>query len=190
VNGDFAAVLLAGGASTRMGSPKAMLDAGGAPLWRRQAELLRGLGPSELLVSAGADWEVEPGPWKVVRDRAAGMGPLAGIDAALGAASADWLLVLAVDMPAMSAGYLAGLLRSCGPAGVVPIDGGTYQGLAAVYPRSIRTLVSEVLSGPDRSVRHLAERASAEGLVTARPVAASERPLFRNVNLPSDLPVQ
>jgi molybdopterin-guanine dinucleotide biosynthesis protein A len=124
-----------------MGCPKALIEVEGKPLWRRQVELLRSLGPSELMVSAGGDWAVEPGPWTVVRDRVAGLGPLGGIDAALEATSSDRLLVLAVDMPAMSARFLGELVRAPGPRGVVPVEGGLYQGLAAVYPGSIRPLL-------------------------------------------------
>jgi molybdopterin-guanine dinucleotide biosynthesis protein A len=186
----FAAVLLAGGASRRMGSPKALVEVEGRPLWRRQVELLQGLGPAELMISAGEDWAVEPGPWAVVRDRVPGMGPLGGIAAALESMSSDLLLVLAVDMPDMSAGFLGEIVRSAGPGGVVPEEAGIYQGLAAVYPRPIRALVEELLGGDDRSLQSLVGRAVREGLVTARPVAESERRLFRNVNRPADLPGQ
>jgi molybdopterin-guanine dinucleotide biosynthesis protein A len=183
----FSAVLLAGGASARMGYPKALLSLGGVPLWRRQVDLLAGLGPAELLVSAGLDWDPGAGPWAVVRDRVPGLGPLGGIGAALGAMSTDLLLVLAIDMPSMTAGFLGSLVAAAGPAGVVPADGGLYQGLAAVYPRSVGATLEEALGGEDRSLQHFIGRALQRGLVAARPVAEAERPLFANVNRPSDL---
>jgi molybdenum cofactor guanylyltransferase len=187
VNPGFAAVLLAGGASTRMGSPKALLEFEGRPLWRRQVELLQSLNPSELMISAARDWEVPTGPWTVVRDRVTGLGPLGGMDAAMEATSQGLLLVLAVDMPSMSAGFLGGLVRSAGPKGVVPEDSGTYQGLAAVYPRSIHPLLKEVLGGGDRSLQFLVREAIRDGLVVGRPLSADERQLFRNLNRPADL---
>lgn len=183
----FSALLLAGGASTRMGRPKALLEFKGMPLWRRQAQLLQGLGPQELMISAGADWEVGPGPWRVVRDRTPGMGPLGGIAIAFETMAADLLLVLAVDMPGMSAGYLGQLLASAGSRGVVPEENGVYHGLAAVYPRSVAALVGEALAGEDRSVQSVGRRAVEEGLVALRPVSPGEELLFRNLNRPEDL---
>jgi molybdopterin-guanine dinucleotide biosynthesis protein A len=187
VKREFSAVLLAGGASSRMGFPKALISAGGRPLWRRQVELLECLGPAEVMISAGADWDAGEGPWPVVRDRVPGLGPLGGIGAALGAMSSQLLLVLAVDMPFMTAAYLAGLVEEAGPNGVVPVDDGLFQGLAAVYPKSVGALLEEALAGEDRSLQFFVNRALRGGLVTARPIAAPERPLFGNVNRPEDL---
>ena len=170
-----------------MGRPKALIQVRGVPLWRDRAELLRGLGPLELMISAPADLPIEAGPWTLVRDGAPGLGPLAGIEAALKAMSAERLLVLAVDMPDMTAEFLAGMVRADGSTGVVPEDDGLYQGLAAVYPRSILALVREILAGGDRSLQFLVKRAVEGGLVRSRSVAERERPLFRNVNRPDDL---
>jgi molybdenum cofactor guanylyltransferase len=188
VKAAFSALLLAGGASTRMGRPKALVEFEGAPLWRRQALLLRSLGPQDLMISAGADWTLEAGPWTVVRDSAPGMGPLAGIAVALEAMATDLLLVLAVDMPGMSAQYLGELLASAGQKGVVPEENGVAHGLAAVYPRAMGALVRETLAGDDRSVQSVVRRAVHDGLVTLRPIVAGEGLLFRNVNRPEDLP--
>jgi len=171
-----------------MGRPKAIVRVDGTLLWRRQVELLQRLGPAELLISAGEDWDAGVGPWTVVRDRWPRLGPLGGIGAALRAMSTELLLVLAVDMPSMSAGFLRGLIESAGPHGVVPVENDLYQGLAAVYPRSVLALVEEALGGGDHSIHFLVDRALRQGLVVARPIADSEKPLFRNVNRPADIP--
>jgi molybdopterin-guanine dinucleotide biosynthesis protein A len=178
---------MAGGASSRMGFPKALIPVVGMPLWQRQVELLSGLGPAELMISAGAGWEPGPGPWTVVRDRVAGLGPLGGIGAAFGAMSTQLLLVLAVDMPFMSAAFLGGLVKAAGPKGVVPVENGLFQGLAAVYPKSGAPLLEEALDGEDRSLQLFVKRLLRERLVTARPISAQEKPLFGNVNRPADL---
>ncbi len=170
-----------------MGFPKALARVDGVPLWRRQVELLGGLGPADLMISAGADWDAGAGPWTVVRDRAPGLGPLAGIGAALGAMSTQLLLVLAVDMPFMSAGFLGSLVEEAGPKGVVPAEKGLFQGLAAVYPRSVGALLEEALAGEDRSLQSFIKRALRRRLVTARPIADADKRLFGNVNRPSDL---
>ncbi len=51
VRKEFSAVLMAGGASSRMGTPKALVRVGGEALWRRQVESLKATGPGELMIS-------------------------------------------------------------------------------------------------------------------------------------------
>ncbi len=109
----FAAVLLAGGQSRRMGRDKALLLVdGGRVLWERQLDVLRSLGPAELFISGPA----RPGfPYDVrlLEDERPGLGPLSGIVAALEAMTTPLLVVLAVDLPAMRADFLRGLLAGC-----------------------------------------------------------------------------
>jgi molybdopterin-guanine dinucleotide biosynthesis protein A len=170
-----------------MGRPKAFLEWNGVALWLDRVRMLLELGPAELMISAPANLPIEPGPWTLVRDRTPGLGPLAGIEAAFRAGSADWLVVLAVDMPAMTAGFLEGLVREAGPLGIVPEHDGFFEGLAAVYPRSILPLVEEALRGADRSLQRLVDRAVGCGLVRPRAVEGHERALFHNLNRPADL---
>ena len=69
----------------------------------------------------------------------------------------------------------------------MPEDDGLYQGLAAIYPRAIAPLVSEILNGGDRSLQLLVRRALPLGLMKPFAVGAEERTLFRNINSPGDL---
>jgi molybdenum cofactor guanylyltransferase len=180
-------MLLGGGASSRMGMPKAMVLVDGEPLWRRQVKVLQGLGPAEILISAGSDWAPEPGPWTILRDRAPGLGPLEGVGAALASMTTDLLLVLAVDMPSMSTAYLQGLVDAAGQKGVVPERDGTYQGLSAVYPRACAAVADQVLASADRSIQFFVKRLLREGFAEVKPVSDAEQDLFRNVNRPGDL---
>jgi molybdopterin-guanine dinucleotide biosynthesis protein A len=183
----FTAVLLAGGDSSRMGRPKALLDYRGVPLWKWQADKLLALAPAELLISTRPDLPLERGPWKIIHDQETGRGPLAGIAAALRAASSDFLIVLAVDMPAITAEFLQKLKDLAGPRGVVPQLDGHYQGLAAIYPTRVCTILQRVLSSGDRSVQRVVRLALAAELVTAYRVGEDEREFFKNLNRPSDL---
>jgi molybdenum cofactor guanylyltransferase len=87
------ALILAGGKATRLGGvDKSQLVVEGRTIFERQVEALRGF---EVLVSSSRD---VPG-YRTVRDAIEDGGPLAGIAAGLAAASTEWLLVLAGDMP-------------------------------------------------------------------------------------------
>jgi len=185
---NFAAVLLAGGTSTRMGQSKAMLNYRGVPLWRRQLDTLSGLEPEELLISAASGQEFLSGPWKVLRDSSTGQGPLAGLSAALRTVTAKHLLVLAVDMPEVTSEFLRLLLAEVEPnCGVVPELDNFYLGTVAIYPRAILPMCEKLLVGQDRSFQMLVRQGLAEGLIKIRSVTENERHLFLNLNTPSDL---
>jgi molybdopterin-guanine dinucleotide biosynthesis protein A len=109
-------VLLAAGASRRMGRDKATLPAAdGQPLWRRQLDVLAQAGADELLVSARAEQTWVPADITRVEDAVADAGPLAGVAAALARCDGTHLLVLAVDLPALPAEWFLELQRACAP---------------------------------------------------------------------------
>ena len=182
----FAAVLLAGGRSTRMNTNKAFLEFHGVPLWRFQMEKLERLGPDELFFSVQPGMDFPPGTWMLVCDRRPDCGPLGGLEATLRQTHADFLVTLAVDMPAMTTVFLHELVEASGPAGVVPLVEGFYCGAAAVYPVEILPFVETVLAGSDRSFQRLIREAAASGLMNGRPVSPEERLLFENWNAPED----
>ena len=182
----FAAVLLAGGRSRRMGRDKALLPlADGRLLWQRQLAVLEELQPAELFISGPE----RPGfPTSVVRleDTAPGLGPLSGIATALRAMRSARLLVLAVDLPAMTADFLRGLLVN--DRGMIPqTSDGYFEGLAAVYPKAALAVAETLLTGADRSLQTLVRRLLEEGHAAARPVADAESGLFANWNQPDDI---
>ena len=138
-------VVLAGGRSTRMGEDKSRLVVKGVPLWERQASLLKEVAVQEVLVSGNMR-----GPWagsgfRVLEDDLPRTGPMAGIFSALRELPADFIVVVAVDMPCMDAGFLSSLLRQAirQKVGVVPSVDGRWEPLAAVYTRSVLPLLNE-----------------------------------------------
>lgn len=73
------ALLLAGGASTRMGRDKALLDLRGTPVWQHLRDLLLAAGCSDVLISAASTSAI-PGAFA---DDVPGLGPLGGLASAL-----------------------------------------------------------------------------------------------------------
>ena len=155
--GDFAAALIGGGRSRRMGRDKGQLrDGAGRELWRRQLDLLRGLGTGELLLSCRAEqgYAVEEG-LRLVWDGWEDGGPLGGIVGCLEAMAAPRLLVLPVDLPNMTKEVLEFLLESAsaGERGAVFRRGGFLEPMAAVYPRAMAEAGRRRLAAGDGALR-------------------------------------
>lgn len=178
----FTAVLLAGGASQRMGRDKAALTFGVQKLWQRQIDTLLACAPVEVLISGRFD-----GPWRgtnlrVIEDGVEGGGPLRGIATALDEAVTDLLLVLAVDMPLMDSKFLLNLLSVAKEAGVVPFLGGRFEPLAAVYPLDVHPLAQYHLTNREYSLQSFVRAGVEQQLLQVRQVAVEEEPYFTNVN--------
>ncbi|MBA3651741.1 MAG: molybdenum cofactor guanylyltransferase [Chthoniobacterales bacterium] len=174
------AVLLAGGKSTRMGRDKAFLDYHGEPLWQRQLATLRALSPEQLMISGPrrAEWS----DCEVVPDEVSNAGPLAGVTAALQKCSAPLLVVLAVDLPRVTAEFLRSLLALGGAVAQGPHG---FEPLAAVYPTSCAALAAQGLSSGDFSMQNFVREANGQGLLVACAISGPD--LFTNLNSPSDL---
>jgi molybdopterin-guanine dinucleotide biosynthesis protein A len=148
--------VLAGGASKRMGQPKALLPYRGTTLVEHVAKTVR-----EAVGSAGPV-QVIGDPARlghlgltVIPDELPGYGPASGIYTALRVTTTDWNLVLACDMPSVTADLLRVLLlraetaeRNC-VAATGPY--GQPEPLCAVYHR--RCLPALTRSIRDKQLR-------------------------------------
>src|SRR4051812_17607093 len=131
----FSAVLLAGGEARRMGRDKATIEFGGEPLWKRQLELLRALGPEQIFVSARTQPNWLPSGIEVLLDDPPSRGPLSGLAKGLALMRTTHLIALAVDMPFMNGEQIRKLLTATSAGcGVVPLVGQHAEPLAAIYP--------------------------------------------------------
>lgn len=135
-NKKFSMIVLAGGASSRMGRDKSKLMIGGKSFLEIQTEKGKLLGIRDILVSGyrgACDFPVIP-------DRHPGKGPLAGLEACLREAREAACLVLSVDVPFTPVEELEGLLAayeaSEKPA-VILKAGDREQSLIGVYDRAL-----------------------------------------------------
>ena len=185
----FVGLVLAGGRSLRMGLDKARLRVKGQTLIARQYSLLQQAGATRVLVSLASDTP-PPEDWPLevfVRDTIPNQGPLAGIDAAFQRDPSLPLLVLAVDLPAMSLNWLQQLVsRASAEQGVVPLTADGCEPLAAVYPPIAAAEITRRLASGSLSVRALAERGLNLGWMQAWRLSTEEMRCVLNWNHPSD----
>jgi molybdopterin-guanine dinucleotide biosynthesis protein A len=186
---EFAAALIAGGSSRRMGVDKALLTVTWRgrqmPLWRRQLAVLKELEPSQLLLSGPQ----RPGsPVIAIADRWTTSGPLAGIATCLEFVSYEFLLVLAVDLPRIESACLRLLLlHSANGCGVVPVREGRYEPLTALYPKRALDFAVARLGLAELKLQEFVQELVSVGLVRpwAVPVQMDEQ--FANWNSPTDI---
>jgi molybdopterin-guanine dinucleotide biosynthesis protein A len=145
------AAILVGGLAVRFGGrDKSTLVVGGRSIRDRQLDELSRIADELLIVggdveSAGKRDEFGI-PIRVIPDRTRGCGPLAGLDAALASAQHDVLILLACDMPFVTAEFLGHLAGLAGDAdAVVPRTERGYHPLCAAYTRACRPVVARLL---------------------------------------------
>src|ERR1019366_3408280 len=190
----LSAAILAGGRARRFGGrDKGALWVGGRSIRAHQLAELATL-TRDILIVGGADGAEDETPSegapasRRVADRVRGMGPLGGLHTALLEATGDLTIVIACDMPYVSApllGHLATLARDADA--IVPYTDRGYHPLCAVYARACLEPIARRLA---------AGRLKMTGLfddVRVRVVAVEELRAFgdvdrllANVNSPAD----
>ena len=184
-----AGLILAGGASSRMGRNKARITLDGQPLVARVVAALHPLCDELLIVANDAE------PYRflrlpVVPDIQPGYGPLMGLYSGLKAASGELAIVTAVDMPFLTSDFLR-FLRSFTPGYdvVIPEAGGRLHPLCAVYRRAtcLKPIETVIARGDRRLIAfHDQVRVYRVPEETLRRVSPDLRELI-NVNTPEDL---
>jgi molybdopterin-guanine dinucleotide biosynthesis protein A len=157
------AAVLAGGASRRMGRPKAGLPYGATTLLGFQTGRLAEIF-DEVLVVAKEPPGFDSGPARLVLEVEPECAAIHGLVRALEEA-ADRIFVLAVDLPALPAAFIGAIaarsLAGDAPA-VVPRADGRLQPLAAVWRRSVLPLARRRIGAGELSLHGLAEEAGAD----------------------------
>ena len=132
------------------------------------------------------EWLPQTFSW--VQDAAQGEGPIGGLAAVLSQATYQNVLVLAVDMPAMTSDFFKKMLCMMERrSGIVPQIGERFEPLCAIYPCNALSVVRDQLFVKrDNSLQALLHCLIRSGLMHSFSVHPSELCLFRNLNLPSD----
>jgi molybdopterin-guanine dinucleotide biosynthesis protein A len=204
-----AVAILAGGRGQRLGgATKPLLMVGGRRIIDRQLAVLRPLFAHVVLVTAAPARAPAGGAGAVgplaaaaaalglplITDRAGpGLGPLAGLDAALAWLPPEVaaLVCVAGDMPYLAPRLLERLRDAPSAASIVAPRGrvGEPEPLCARYHRALAPLVAAQLAGGRRSLRGLLAAASGTTYLDEQEVRAldPEGRCFVNINTPADL---
>jgi molybdopterin-guanine dinucleotide biosynthesis protein A len=162
--GSVAAIVLAGGASSRFGAPKLAAELDGLPLLDHAIRALAAVA-SDIVVALPAEPALSepavgalPGSVAVrfVRDSAPGGGPLVGLASALAVVVAPRVIVAGGDMPRLQPAVLRAMLdRLEGAAeAVVLADRDTWRPLpVALDAAAGRRAASSALTAGERSLR-------------------------------------
>jgi molybdopterin-guanine dinucleotide biosynthesis protein A len=140
------AVVLAGGKSSRMGTPKALLPFDDEPLIVHVVATLRNLFAKVVVVAAPGQ-ELPAMPATVVRDDVAFQGPVGGLCYGLAAAGGEVSFVSSCDSAFLNLGLIAHLVSRISQHDVVvPYWQGRLQPLHAVYRRKVLPLLEDQLA--------------------------------------------
>lgn len=187
----LAAVVLAGGASRRMGRDKATVSIDGpsgpttlvehvvTTVGRRCSPVFVIAAPGQALPDLAAE---------VLRDEVRGVGPLLATGRGLRAAAEAghrWAFVCAVDLPYLTMDFVDDLAVPAERLGVdvvLPWDGRDHY-LAGVYRTSLAGHIAKLVAAGERSMRALVDTVDTQRIVMP------EQRVLSNANTPEDLPV-
>lgn len=199
---DVAGFVLAGGRSSRMGTDKTLVELAGKPLIQHALEVLRKAGVSAAI--AGARSELA-GFAPMVEDPTPGLGPLAGVCAAVKASIGRWAVFLSVDQPLIPASLIRALIdhaQIAESAVTLASVNGFPQTFPAVIDRAVLpALNAELAAGRGGCFAAFQAAAATHGQTASilpveylaqtgaasHPVAMPPAFWFLNVNTPADL---
>ncbi|UXR71332.1 molybdenum cofactor guanylyltransferase MobA [Staphylococcus sp. IVB6240] len=189
------AIILAGGQSTRFGTPKAFAAIQGEVFYKRLIRTLQSTNIfSEIIISSNAQLAEQFEDVRVVIDETSqkDKGPLAGIYSVMQQDDEDLYFVISVDTPMVSQKAIshlyqfmvANLIESHLDIAGFASDGYPIPTIA-FYHRRVQPIIDDVLQTDDLSMKHVYEQVSSEWL----DVSEIDSPAYwyRNVNTPDDL---
>lgn len=181
-----AGFVLAGGQSSRMGQDKALLPWKGSTLIESVArEVFSAAGNVTLIGSPERYGNLGyPMRFPVISDKIPGFGPLGGLYTALSVTTAEWNVLVACDMPAVTSQLLEELLSAAETSradALVPQTPGGLEPLCAVYNVRLLPAVESAIHSK------LLKMHDFVSTIQTRLWPAPDPAIFRNINTPEQL---
>lgn len=181
-------IIVAGGKSSRFGSPKAFAEKDGIPFYQYTIAAMEPLVESIVLVSSSeliTKFTSEDTSCKIITDNPAiaGLGPLAGIYSGMEHLTSEWYLISPIDTPFINTRTYEILLDhiGAGKEAIVPIVNGRLEPLISIFHCSIKEKMKEQLR-----CNMLAPRQLFQNSQVAYVEFDDDNP-FRNINYQEDL---
>ncbi len=194
-----AGIVLAGGRSSRMGTPKAALEWHGSTLLRRTVGIISRVtdGPVVVVRAPGQPLPALPAEIEVVEDPREGLGPLQGLAAGLAAVAgrAEIAFACSTDLPFLHPAFVRRVLRAAADGADVglPVARGFRQPLAAAYRTGLALVAERLVAQQRLRPAFLFEECTVtqldEAALRADPVLAALDPdldSVLNINEPAD----
>jgi molybdenum cofactor guanylyltransferase len=181
-------VILAGGQSSRMQQDKALLMVDGLPLIRRVCDVAIECTPEVYILTPWPEkyQHVLPADCRWLLESPAHQGPLLAFRQSLSQISADWILLLACDLPCLDTVVIQGWIRDLenveekAIAYLAPQSKG-WEALCGCYRTSCRSSLDEFVQAGGQSFQQWLQTE----LVLPIPVTAPQ--IFTNWNYPEDV---
>jgi molybdopterin-guanine dinucleotide biosynthesis protein A len=174
-------LVLAGGSSRRMGRPKAWLEVGETTLVRWVVD---GLAPafSDVVIAFAEPEQIEELiPHRIVFDRKASAGPLAGLEAGLTAARNEIAFAVACDMPYVTQAVAQLAVAAVrGADAAIPRIEGRPEPVCGAYRRSALPAITAALNSGRYKAADLIDQLDVTWLEGLDPQ------LFRSLNTPEE----
>ena len=182
-----AIVVLAGGASRRMGRDKLMLDVGGLTLLETVVSRFS-VEFEDVYISVADEEKYHDVKARRIVDIRRGAGPLSGLHAALTDIDCDGVFLLAADLPFASPKAAKRIIELCGnhEACIIKLPGGMIEPLFGFYRKTLLPLCEDALTSGDNRMSEIIYKANTKFISTEMLGDLWEDKLIYNINYPED----
>jgi len=180
-------IILAGGASSRMGKDKGLCEFNGKSLVSYAIEALLPICDT-ILISSNNTEDYHKFGFDVVVDEHKGIGPIGGIYSSLSGSATNHNLVISCDTPFINTQLMEYVLaNSNGYEIVVPEHGNSYiEPLAGYYSASVISIIEDSIKAKDFKLMNLFNKVKFK-TIKVDSIPDYSNNLFKNLNTPSDL---
>ena len=185
---EIAAIVLAGGRSSRMGEDKALIKLGDRPLLYQICTLAQECATQVYVVTPWIEkyQAILPKNCQLIPEKTRHQGPLRGFAAGLQYVKQEWVLLLACDLPLLTASVVKQWCQSLptvssSAIAFLPSSNKGWEPLCGFYRRSCLPLLKTYLEGGGQSFQSWLS----SHIVQELPI--SDRQILFNCNTPEDL---
>jgi molybdopterin-guanine dinucleotide biosynthesis protein A len=187
---NFTGVVLAGGENSRYGGkPKTSIIVDGTTIIERTTGILNQLFESVVIVTNRPENFSELRNCRLTSDIFRGAGPLGGLHAAMNSVDTGALLLVAGDMPYVSAAVIDQLIGSWNKQAceaLIPLHNGHMEPLFALYSVSLKERLEEFLTlGSSFAIRDFLKLVETEYFEID--ITEYKKDPFANINTPDDM---